>query len=170
MRYLLLLLVLATATGCRSLSPTETALDAVRRTYPEARPTLETTVNLGFFTRSLALSVLAMGDRRDEDTQTLRRIVRTMRRAQIRRYRLAGLDSTTLASRPFRFGPAGWEPIVRVRSGGDRIWVMGRPGERGRPGTVMIGVLEPEALTLVQATGRYERMLDAVSEAMADDR
>lgn len=170
MRYVLLLIALATAAGCRSLSPAATALDAVRRAYPEARPTLETSMNLGLFTRGLALSVLAMGDRRDEDTQTVRRLVRTMRSAQIRRYRLAGLDSATLAARPFRFAPSGWEPIVRVRSGGERFWMLGRPSTQGRDGTVLVGMLEPESLTLVQVNGRYERMLEAVEQAMADDR
>lgn len=170
MRYVLILLALATATGCRSLSPVDTALDAVRRTYPEARPTLETRMNLGVLTRGLALSVLAMGDRDDEDTQTIRRLVRTMRSAQIRRYRLDGLDSATLAARPFRFAPSGWDPIVRIRDGGERMWVLGRPGDHGRPGTVLVGMLEPGALTLVQVTGRYERMLDALEQAMADDR
>lgn len=162
MRSVLVLLLALLATGCRSLSPFDQALHEVRRTYPEARSTLVTQFDLGWMTRGLALTALSHGRRHDEDVQTLRRVLRTVRTAQVRRYALGGLDSATFAARRFRFDAPGWEAIARVRSGGDRVWVMGQPSTRRRAGTVLVGMLSPEELILVKVTGRYEQLVETL--------
>jgi len=166
MKTLALLLALVAA-GCATRSPFDLAVGDVRRTYPEAHVALQTQVNVGYFTRGLALSALAMAGRGDEDLRQVRGLVRAMQGARIRRYALTGLDSATFAARPFRFAPAGFEPVARVRSDGDRMWVMGRPSGRGRPGTVLVGVFSPHELLMVEVTGNYERMLAAVQDGVA---
>ncbi|MDV2687104.1 hypothetical protein RYX56_22400, partial [Alkalihalophilus lindianensis] len=74
-------------------------------------------------TRGLALTALSHGSRHAEDVQPLRRVLRTVRTAQVRPYALGGLDSATFPARRFRLDAPGWEAIARVRSGGDRVWV-----------------------------------------------
>jgi len=168
LRALLLSVLALAAAGCDGEAPSAEAVRLhLERSVPGAEFRRDSHVRLGRFTLSLAKGVMRLVAFEDRET---RRAMAQIRSIDVASYEVVAWPASHAVTLPprfeSRFAEQGWYPMVKTREEDSQSWIFVREVEPGAISNLYIVELDEAELTVIDLTGRLDRVM---AQFVADD-